>query len=91
MNSFLPYYFITINLVTFVFIALDKIFAIKKMRRINEFILLFISFLGGSIGEMLGMLLFHHKTKHLKFILLNPFFLLLLILLLFTIKLLTFS
>ena len=76
MNNYFVWYFIIINSIAFAFMGLDKILAIKKKWRISEFTLIFISFLGGSIGEILGMLIFHHKTKHIKFLLLNPLFLL---------------
>ena len=39
----------------------------KKQWRIPERILLTVAFLGGSLGSILGMQLFRHKTKHLKF------------------------
>ena len=35
--------------------------------RIPEKALLLLSFLGGAIGGILGMLLFRHKTKHWYF------------------------
>ena len=52
--------------------GIDKRRAIKKNWRIPEKTLISLALLGGGIGAFLGMLLFHHKTKHLKFILLVP-------------------
>lgn len=51
-----------INLLTFLFYGLDKLLAVKRRRRIPEATLLTLSFLAGSVGAMLGMALFHHKT-----------------------------
>ena len=47
--------------------ATDKHKAKKKRWRIPEKMLLGIGFLGGSVGALLGMNLFHHKTKHWYF------------------------
>ena len=80
MINYFVYYLIFINFLSFTLMGLDKWFSIKKKRRISEFSLLLVSFIGGSIGEMFGILIFRHKTKHLKFILLNPLFLLIWIL-----------
>ena len=38
-------------------------------RRIPERVLLWVARLGGGVGCWLGMMLFRHKTKHLKFVL----------------------
>ena len=46
---------------------LDKQKAINHKWRIKENILLLISLIGGCYGILLGMYLFHHKTKKLKF------------------------
>lgn len=77
MNKIIIYYLIVINIISFILTGLDKLLAIKKKRRISEFTLIIISFIGGAFGEILAMLLFHHKTKHIKFLLLNPLFMLL--------------
>ena len=60
-------YFIIINVIEFILMGLDKFFSIKKMYRIPEIVLLVIPFLGGSIGGIIGMVLFRHKTKKIKF------------------------
>ena len=58
---------IVINVVTFVVYGIDKWKAMKGRWRISEFTLLLLAVIGGSIGALLGMRVWHHKTKHLKF------------------------
>lgn len=77
MNKFIIIYLIIINIIEFIIMDLDKLLAIKHKYRIPEFTLLFISAIGGSIGAIIGMNLFHHKTKKLKFRILFPLFLIL--------------
>ncbi|GFI23516.1 hypothetical protein IMSAGC011_02305 [Lachnospiraceae bacterium] len=61
-------YFIIINIIGFVIMGIDKRKAIKKRWRIRESTLFLIAFVGGSIGAILGMRIFHHKTKHWYFV-----------------------
>lgn len=63
----LVYYLILVNLAAFILYGADKSFAKKGARRIPEKTLLLWAFLGGSIGALLGMKLFHHKTLKSKF------------------------
>ena len=56
-------YWIGINLLSFILMGWDKLSAIKNTYRISEKNLLGISFLGGGCGTLLGMIIFHHKTK----------------------------
>ena len=51
-----------VNLLCFLVFGLDKALAKGSKRRIPEATLLTFAFLGGSIGAMLGMIVFHHKT-----------------------------
>ncbi|NME81931.1 DUF1294 domain-containing protein [Clostridium sp. SM-530-WT-3G] len=60
-------YLIIINLTGFLIMFIDKNRAIHKEWRIPEKNLIGISIIGGSIGMLLGMNVFRHKTKHLKF------------------------
>ena len=65
-------YLLIINLVTFLVFGLDKWKAKRKekkdsVRRIPEKTLFLLSALGGSIGALLGMKVFHHKTLHKSF------------------------
>lgn len=53
---------LSVNLFSFLLFGLDKLLALLHRRRIPEATLLTLSFLGGSVGAMLGMTLFHHKT-----------------------------
>jgi len=63
------YIFITINLLSFIIFGLDKKKAVKHQRRISENALLFITFFGGTIGAVLGMLIFRHKISKKSFLL----------------------
>ena len=47
--------------------ASDKIRAMEHRFRIPESVLITIAVIGGSIGSILGMVLFHHKTRKVKF------------------------
>jgi uncharacterized membrane protein YsdA (DUF1294 family) len=60
------------NIVTFALYGIDKRKAIKSKRRISEKSLILCAFIMGSVGALLGMSVFRHKTKHLKFKLLLP-------------------
>jgi uncharacterized membrane protein YsdA (DUF1294 family) len=61
------YYLIFINIVGLLAMYLDKYFAKNNMYRISEKSLFFIAILGGSIGSIIGMHQFRHKTKHRQF------------------------
>ena len=61
-------FFAACNLVTFFIYGWDKHCAKKKgRRRVPEATLLLLAAFGGSIGAILGMRLFRHKTLHKKF------------------------
>lgn len=64
-----------VSLVTFIAYGVDKVKAKRGSERISERRLLALAFVGGATGALLGMLLFRHKTRHLKFIILVPLFL----------------
>lgn len=63
----LIYYLIFINVVAFIVFGVDKRKAVKNKWRIKESIFLLFSLIGGGIGSLFGMYLFHHKTKKKKF------------------------
>ncbi len=67
MLSTLTYYLIVINILTFLLYGIDKWKAQKGKWRIPEETLIWLAIVGGSIGALLGMYLFRHKTKHRKF------------------------
>ena len=67
MTEALLYYLIVINVVTFLVYGIDKWKAKKGSWRISEATLLILAVIGGSIGAMLGMKVWHHKTQHKKF------------------------
>lgn len=67
MTNTLLYYLIVINILTFVVYGVDKWKAKQGSWRISEAILLLLAIIGGSIGALLGMRVWHHKTMHLKF------------------------
>ena len=60
-------YLVFINLLTFAAYGIDKRKAQKNAWRIKESTLLLLAAAGGSVGALLGMQIFRHKTKHPKF------------------------
>ena len=64
---------------------IDKEKAKRHKWRIPENTLIFISLIGGSIGSLIGMYLFRHKTKHFKFKIGIPFILFLQLILIYNI------
>lgn len=69
----LIYYLLLINIICLLLAGLDKFNAIHKFFRIPEKVFFILSFIGGSLGVLIGMYLFHHKTKKMKFYLGIPF------------------
>lgn len=65
--KYLIIYLCIINALCVLFMLIDKIKAKNKLWRIPESVLLGISFIGGSLGGIIGMYLFRHKTRHPKF------------------------
>ena len=68
----LIYYLIGINLLTFLLYGLDKWKARHNKWRIPEAILLLLPIIGGSLGALLAMAIFHHKTRHRRFRIVIP-------------------
>ena len=66
MEPLLVYLFL-INAIGFMLMLADKQKAIKNQWRIPEATLITVGILGGSLGCLVGMYLFHHKTRHPKF------------------------
>lgn len=67
MVPVLLFYLLTINALGLLIMLTDKRRAQKKLWRIPEATLITVAILGGSIGSLLGMRLFHHKTRKPKF------------------------
>ena len=61
------YLFIGINVLTFFVYGIDKWWAKQGRWRISEATLLMLAVIGGSLGAILGMRIWHHKTMHKKF------------------------
>ncbi len=55
------------NLIVFLIYGLDKLKAKAEKWRISEKALLLMALFFGGTGALLGMGVFHHKTKHKKF------------------------
>lgn len=60
-------YLLLINALAWLLMLVDKQKARKKKWRIPERTLMGAAFLGGSVGALVGMYTFRHKTKHPKF------------------------
>ena len=67
MTKLLGYYLLLINALGFLLMLTDKLKAKKNRWRIRESTLITVAALGGSVGSLLGMYAFRHKTQHLKF------------------------
>ena len=80
MTQTIVYILIALNIVTFFVYGVDKWRSTsgrvlptgrKKAKqgswRISEATLLILAVIGGSIGALLGMKVWHHKTMHKKF------------------------
>jgi len=66
--SIIAGYFAVVNLIGFALMGIDKRRAVKKLWRIPESTLFIIALIGGSIGSIIGMRVFHHKTRHWYFV-----------------------
>ncbi len=67
MLSIIAIYLVIINLIAFALMGVDKKKAQTKAWRIPEKTLFLPAILGGSIGAIIGMQVFRHKTKHWYF------------------------
>ena len=64
----LALYLAVINLTGFAMMGIDKRKAVKKRWRVRESTFFLTAVIGGSVGCMIGMRTFHHKTKHWYFV-----------------------
>ncbi len=69
---FILIYLLLVNVIGFVLMFVDKKRAQNNQWRIKEATLFLTAAIGGSIGSMLGMKVFRHKTKHLSFMIGMP-------------------
>ena len=60
-------YLILINMIAFLSMFIDKKKAEKGKWRTKESTLLILAIIGGSIGAIIGMHVFHHKTQKPRF------------------------
>ena len=74
---------LAVSLVTLIAYGADKLAAVRGRRRIPVAVLLGLAFIGGSVGALLGMLLFRHKIRQISFTLGVPLILLTQLLVLF--------
>lgn len=65
--KYLMAYLLLINAAAFLLMLADKKKARQNAWRISEATLLGVAVMGGSLGAVLGMRIFRHKTRHLKF------------------------
>lgn len=75
-------YFILMNLLGFTLMGIDKRKAVKHLWRIPEATLFIVAIIGGSLGSIIGMQVFRHKTRHWTFVYGMPAILILQIILL---------
>ena len=61
-------YFLVMNIIGYAIMGVDKAKAKKHAWRIPEATLFSVAILGGSVGCILGMFHFRHKTKHWYFV-----------------------
>ena len=66
--TYLLWYLAAVNLVTFTVYGVDKAKARRGAWRVPEKTLFLLPLLGGSLGALLGMKVFRHKTKHWYFV-----------------------
>lgn len=66
--EFLISYILLINMIGFVMMGIDKKKAMKQAFRIPESTLFTIAVIGGSVGSIIGMQLFRHKTRRWYFV-----------------------
>ena len=65
------WYIVGISILAFFIYGLDKYLAKNKQYRVSEYSLFILAIFGGGIGSLLGMRVFHHKTKKASFWIVN--------------------
>lgn len=77
MSPILIGFLLLINILAYSLMGVDKANARQNKRRIPEKMLFLIAFFGGSMGSLVGMYSFRHKTKHWCFVVGMPLILIL--------------
>ena len=72
MTQYLLIYLAAVNVAAFAAMGIDKAKAKAGAWRVPEATLFLLAVLGGSVGGILGMQLFRHKTKHKTFTVGSP-------------------
>ena len=67
----MKYYLIVINIISFMMYGIDKYRSMKGKYRISEKTLFIFSLFGGCFLGIIGMKLFHHKTRKISFWIIN--------------------
>lgn len=68
LTTALLVYLAVVNAVSFVVYGVDKRRARKGGRRVSERDLFLLALIGGSVGALVGMRSFRHKTRHWYFV-----------------------
>ena len=68
LTQLLLIYLLIINAIGCILMLADKIKAKKNRWRIPEATLFLVAAIGGSIGSLIGMYAFRHKTRHFSFV-----------------------
>lgn len=64
----LAVYLAAVNLAGFAIMGIDKRRAVRHAWRVSEASLFFTALIGGSLGSIIGMYTFRHKTRHWYFV-----------------------
>lgn len=75
LTKIIIYYFVLVNIGTFVLFVIDKYLSKNDKERIPETTLILLSAMGGAFGGLCSMYIFRHKTKKAKFFICLPLFL----------------
>ena len=76
-------YLAVVNILTIIVFGVDKMHAKSNRQRVRIVTLLGLAFIGGSVGALIGMYGFHHKTKKAYFTVGVPLILLMQVVVLF--------
>jgi len=76
-------YLVVVNILTIIVFGVDKMNAKSNRQRVRIVTLLGLAFIGGSVGALIGMYGFHHKTKKAYFTVGVPLILLMQVVVLF--------